>query len=62
MKRIEKPSRITFQNGRGSRDNGIGHTAPSQGQKKIAFVKFQKFFCWKIELEKLGKNDIKIRH
>ena len=47
---------------RKSGDNGIWHIVPGQGQKKIDFIKFQKCLCRKIELEKLGKNDIETNH
>ena len=59
-KRIKKPSWAIFQNDRGSRDNGIWHIAPGQGQEKIDLVKFQKILSRKIELEKLDKNKIKL--
>ena len=62
MERIKKQIWATFQNGRGSRDNGIWHIAPGQGQEKINFVKFQKFLYRKIELEKLCTIDIKAKH
>ena len=61
MQKSKKAGWAAFQNGGWSRDNGICHIAPGQGQKKIDFVKFQKFLNRKIELEKLGKNEIKAR-
>ena len=50
----KKMSSVTFQNGWRSCDNGIWQNALGQCQKKIGFVKFQKFIY-----RKLCKNDYK---